>query len=146
MVHLPIPIFPSPELGSSRRAAALCGRARSRDPIHRTNVKTHDVFRDVDPWWRSGSGTHGWQMNDLQTVSITVMICTYYCMLYIYIYIIVIYIYSSILYWKYYWWHTILTHSCTQTPRFAQAQNAVSTREFCATSNNGDRFYVQLCC
>ena len=28
----------------------------------------------------------------------------------------------------------------TQTPRFAQAQNSVNTREFCMTSNNGKDF------
>ena len=35
----------------------------------------------------------------------------------------------------------------TQTPRFAQAQNSVNTREFCMTSNNGkDYIFNDVVC
>ena len=43
-------------------------------------------------------------------------------------------------YYQYYYYHYYYHCYYTQTPRFAQAQNSVNTREFCTRSNNGKDF------
>ena len=60
----------------------------------------------------------------------------------IYIYILLLLLLSLLLlyYYQYYYYHYYYQCYYTQTPRFAQAQNSVNTREFCTRSNNGKDF------